>query len=391
MADRPGHKPPRTVLEQKIRERRQTLDEFINYVETFRREHHETGTLSLRHLERLVAGHRGDGRPLGPVRPATARLLERIFNLNTAELLAPPQQPNNGTETELRERIGVSRQIDSAVIKLLREQIDALRRLDRQLGALVAYDEVRTKERQVSTLQSHSLSPKIRAGLAALLVEVSALAGWEALDRHQLSSSWAHHEQAKIAAREASSSALLAHALAQQAVILIDNGDPHAAVAQIAEARTLVRRSAPPLLRAWLAAAHGESLAAAGRRSDALRAFDEADALLPPDPIDPELPFLFLGGAHLDRWRGHALAQLGDREAVSVLSDALGRLDPSFTRAETSLRVDLATALLAIGEHKEASAHVTVAARVSSEIGSARQARRVSTLSALLERWEPSD
>jgi len=78
------------VLEQKIRERRQTFEEFITYVERFRREHHEPGTLSLRHLERLVAGHRGDGHPLGPVRPATARLLEHILGLSITELLAPP-------------------------------------------------------------------------------------------------------------------------------------------------------------------------------------------------------------------------------------------------------------------------------------------------------------
>ena len=90
MAQPNGAPPTRTVLEQKIRERRQTLEEFVDYVEKFRRDHNEPGTLSLRHLERLIAGHRGDGRPLGPVRPATARLLESIFGISAAELLAVP-------------------------------------------------------------------------------------------------------------------------------------------------------------------------------------------------------------------------------------------------------------------------------------------------------------
>ncbi|MCP2234916.1 NUDIX hydrolase [Prauserella halophila] len=63
----------------------------MEYAETFAREHGEPGTLSVRHLQRLVSGSRPDGRPLGSVRPATARLLERIFGLSVAELLATPQ------------------------------------------------------------------------------------------------------------------------------------------------------------------------------------------------------------------------------------------------------------------------------------------------------------
>jgi len=83
--------PIRTVLEQKIRERRLTFEEFAEFAEDFAREHREPGTLSARHLQRLAAGARPDGRPLGPVRPATARLLERIFGLSMDQLLSPPR------------------------------------------------------------------------------------------------------------------------------------------------------------------------------------------------------------------------------------------------------------------------------------------------------------
>jgi tetratricopeptide (TPR) repeat protein len=383
MANPTGRPPARTVLEQKIRERNQTLEEFIDYVEKFRRDHNEPGTLSLRHLERLLAGHRGDGRPLGPVRPATARLLERIFSLTVTDLLAmsPSQADHHHSENELRQRLSVARHVDQSVIELLRKQLDSLRRLDRQLGAVVAYEEVRTKAAQLAALQAHSLVPGIRADLAALVAELSTLAGWEALDRYAVSAAWDHHEGAKLAAREADIPALLAHALAQQAVILIDMGDSHAAVEQLAGARQLARRAAPTL-RSWLAAAHGEGLAAAGNHRDALRAFDAAYALLPSDPIDPELPFLFLGGSHLDRWRGHALARLGDREAVAVLTKALRRLDPSFTRAETGLHVDLATALVIHGEPDEARRHADRAAVLACEIGSTRQQQRIRRLTS---------
>ncbi len=91
----------RTVLEEKIWERRQTLEEFAEYAETFARERREPGTLGVRHLQRLVAGRGANGQPLGPVRPATARLLESIFGVSVEKLLALPDssgvaQPSTG-------------------------------------------------------------------------------------------------------------------------------------------------------------------------------------------------------------------------------------------------------------------------------------------------------
>ncbi|MGH3806076.1 MAG: NUDIX hydrolase [Pseudonocardiaceae bacterium] len=85
-------RPARTVLELRIRQRRQTFEEFSEYVETFARKYGEKGTLSIRHLQRLVAGSRPDGTSPGPLRPATARLLERIFDTNIEELLAAPRE-----------------------------------------------------------------------------------------------------------------------------------------------------------------------------------------------------------------------------------------------------------------------------------------------------------
>ncbi|RSM86362.1 transcriptional regulator [Kibdelosporangium aridum] len=83
----------RTVLEQKIRERRQSIEEFAEFTEVFAREHEELklGTVSARHLQRLASGVGPKGRPLGEVRPATARLLEKIFDVSIDELLAPPR------------------------------------------------------------------------------------------------------------------------------------------------------------------------------------------------------------------------------------------------------------------------------------------------------------
>ena len=54
--------------------------------------------------------------------------------------------------------------------------------------------------------------------------------------------------------------------------VLIDVGETASAVEQLAYACEVAEGTAPPLLRAWLSAAHGEGLAAVGDRDGALRA-----------------------------------------------------------------------------------------------------------------------
>lgn len=367
------------MLEHLIKhEHGETFEEFVAYAEEFARRHNLTGTLGHRHLLRLVCGHKPDGSPLGPPRPATARLLEQILGLPITDLLAPPTTRQGDSEAaELRQRLSVARRVDQEVVDLLREQLVGLRRLDRQMGAIVAYPEVRQKIEQVRDLHVHSLTPTIRTQLARLLSELSALAGWGALDRYAIVQAWEHHEHAKQAARDADAPERLAHAAAQQAFILSDIGNVSAAVNQLTQARSLVKRTAPRLLRAWLAAAHGEGAATAGYRDDALRAFDAAEDLLPTDAFDPALPFLFLERPHLERWRGHALAILGDAEALNVLNYSLERLDPTFARAETALRIDLAIAYNAAGESERAHDHTRRAKSLATSIGSVRHCNRI--------------
>jgi transcriptional regulator with XRE-family HTH domain len=88
----------RTVLEQKIRDRRQTYEEFAEAAKIIAREHRDLqlGTMSTRHLQRLAAGVGPRGRPLGPVRPATARLLEYMLGASIEELLSPPRTSHEG-------------------------------------------------------------------------------------------------------------------------------------------------------------------------------------------------------------------------------------------------------------------------------------------------------
>lgn len=377
-------RPARTLLEQKIREQRRTLEEFVEHAEQFAREHGEPGTLSLRHLQRLTSGRGRNGQPLGPVRAATARLLERIFELSIDELLAAPVERETSIDTgaELRQRIQASHRVDSGVLALLHDQLMATRRLDRQLGAVVAHEEVRAKISQVRQLFTHSLAGGTRERLAILLAELHALAGWQALDLGNVMDAWQHYEDAKKAALESGSTPHEAHATAEQAFVLLDIGEARAAVDLLATTRENSGRKCSPLLRSWLAAAHGEALAGDNQQAASLHAFDTATDILPSDPSEQDGPYVALNTTHLTRWRGHALARFGVPEAVDVLTNALDDLDSSFTRAETSLRVDLAIGLSGCDEERSSRQQVERAKTLASSIGSARQQRRLLSLEA---------
>jgi hypothetical protein len=370
------------LLEQRIRERRMTFEEFVRWAEEFARKEKEPGTLSLRHLQRLVAG-----RAAGSPRPATARLLERIFGDNINDLLAPMSdlpKSDGDPSSELRRMLHSARRVDHAVIALLHEQLDAIRRLDRQLGAVVVHEELRVKIGQVTKLMSHSLVPGTTEPLAALLSEMHTLAGWQTLDMGNVTQSWSYYEHSKAAAARTGSVAYEAHAAAEQSFVLLDAGEETDAVALLADAGRRAEQSVPRVLRAWLGAAHGEALAVAGDRSGSLRTFDRAAALLPHGDTTTERPYVALDTVHLARWRGHALARFGDADAVEVLTNALAKLDSSFMRAETSLRVDLATALATRGERDEARDQAEQAGILAAQLGSARQDRRLRGLSASL-------
>lgn len=380
---RPLRQPARTLLGHLIRERRMTNEEFVAYVERFAREHGETGTLTLRHLYRLLSGRRGDGRPLGHVQPATARLLERIFERTIDDLVAPLARPGHWIANGDAKSSPLNGRVDRSIVANLYVQLDAIRQVDRQLGALFTHDEVVIKVDQVTRLQSASLLPGVRAGLTRLLCELCTLAGWQALDLGDTAQAWHLYERGRSAGQEAGDAAFTAHTAAEQAFVMIDMGNAVDAARLLESVRAESRGKVPELLSAWLAAAHGEALAASGRYTASMQAFDFAEQGSAAAG-DPDGPYVVLDATHAARWRGHALARLGDPGAVPVLTGALDRLNPSFTRAETGLRVDLACALVAAGELDEARRQAVTAARLADTIGSTRQHRRIRQLSSVI-------
>jgi len=86
-----GDASARTVLGLLIRQRRLSLEEFAEQLESFSRDHREVGTLSVRHVQRLAAGQLTSEQ----LRPATVRLLERFLGRPVEELLARPDAPRS--------------------------------------------------------------------------------------------------------------------------------------------------------------------------------------------------------------------------------------------------------------------------------------------------------
>ncbi|SEQ62882.1 hypothetical protein SAMN05216188_10484 [Lentzea xinjiangensis] len=378
-AERGGR--PGTLFGELLRQRRLTAEQFSRQAELFARQRGMKVTLGARQVQRLASGVREDGRPLGPPRLVTQRLLEEMFSVPIDRLLAPVKAPTPSVseDLELQARITRGRNVDRETVRLLQQKLDITRVIDRRLGASVLLGELRAQIDQMDGMLDDVLDRSVQTSLAAVVVDASALAGWQSLDQGDVRDAWAFYNKAVRAGRHAQSPALEAYASAGKAVVLLDLGETQAAVDLTDHARRTARGRVPRLLVSWLTAAYGEACAANGEHTRSMRAFDDALGAIPADDSS-EPPYLVFDGTHLSRWRGNALARLGAPEAIDVLSDVLERLDPSFARAETALRIDLAQVFTATGDKDAAAAHAERARLLATQVGSVRQRKRLASL-----------
>ncbi len=319
--------------------------------------------------------------------PAEYRaVLRSIFGMTDAELFADDEHQAVALEAEYAElarRIEAARSVDLSMVDVLAQQSELMRSLDRKLGASRLVDQIESHLTTLTDALAHSVLPGARRPVAAVLSGTATLAGWQALDVGAVQRAWAHYATARGAAIEAEKPALLAHAMGEQAYVLIDMGRPELALELVREATAAANRRAPDRTLAWLYSAEAEVCALLGDEQGSRRALDRAAAALPDDGDvrDPEVPGIMLNTTHLMRWRGNALALLGDSTATDELYTALARLDSTFTRAEAGLRCDLAQAHLARGELGEAREHAIRARQLANQTGSVRHRRRIERLS----------
>lgn len=385
MDSKDERRQPKTLFGELLSRRRQSAEEFSRDAARFAREHGLNVSISVRHVHRLASGRRDDGSPLGMPNAPLRRLLEDMMNVPVDRLLKPVEETISVPaehDIELQARIAAGRNLDLDTVELLRKKLDITRLIDRRLGASALLGELRGQIEQMERAKRDVLNQGVRSSLSEVLVDASALAGWQSLDQGFVSDSWNHYDAARMAAREASSPALEAYACAGQAVVLLDIGEVSAAVQLTDYARTIAKGKVPALLFSWLTAGYGEACAANGDNQTCMRAFDDALTKMPANADNEEVPYLVFDPTHLARWRGSALARLGAREAIDVLSDVLSRLDPSFTRAETALRVDLVQVFTVTGAKDDATVHAKRARLLAAQIGSQRQHKRLTSLLA---------
>jgi tetratricopeptide (TPR) repeat protein len=383
---RPG---ARTRLEQLIRQRDTTYEELCGEYEKLARQMREKSTLSVRHLQRLAYGERSGQQST----PSTRRVMRVLFGQSLPDLLGPPtltESPESllpqvvpelreSASIDLADRLCAGAQVDSAAVEALAARTNHLRLMDRQLPGPALALQLTGHVNGIRWLLEHAVLYQQRRPLAAELSDAEALAAWVALDLGDVNAAWLHHEAARLAAREAESPALLAHAMVQQALVLTEIGQPASALDLVQEARTIVSDAVPALMIAWLWASEGEVLAATKDQYGSRSAFDRAARALPDHVMVSELPYIQLDEIHLMRWRGNALARLGDPAAVDDLYRAVRGEDQSL-RAKAALHTDLACALTVAGDRIQAQAHLRRAEDFARQAGSIRQRRRIRKL-----------
>ncbi|MFJ5534496.1 XRE family transcriptional regulator [Streptomyces sp. NPDC093261] len=319
-----------------------------------------------------------------------AKILRALLGITDDELsgkaeLLTPTTMTDGYD-DLMGRIDAARSISLTMVNTFMDQTELLRTMDRQMGAASLVDQMTAHLATLEDALTFAVLPDTRRPVARALAGAATLAAWQALDVGAVERAWRHYELGKRAAQEAEEPMYLAHATAEQAYVLCDAGRAPMAVQLIRDAQRLGGKAMSPRLTAWLYAAEAEICARASLPDDCQRALEKATRTLPPgdEARDPDMLSIFLNEGHLTRWRGNALALIGNDEAVSNLYTALDNADPTFIRASAGLRCDLAQAHMARGEYDQAHDHLRQARLIANRTGSVRQRRRVEQLTQQL-------
>jgi tetratricopeptide (TPR) repeat protein len=279
------------------------------------------------------------------------------------------------------------RDADQETVRIFRERSQHIRLADRKLGAVSLYQETRV---HLESIRGALLRSKMsqKPLLEVTLAEAATLAAWQAIDLGKYEDAQSLYSQAQEVSVEGGHLATLAHATAEEANVFLDQGLNEQALALV-ESTDTYRNAVPSMLRAWLSGMKAEVHAAMGDEQSCRREIEQAWNIIPAEP-DGDLPYLALDPVHLTRWSGNCLARLGVEDALEDLADAVAKMDQSFTRAQASLRCDLAQALAAHGDLDGARHQALQAGEIARSVASARQLRRIGNVVAILANSGPS-
>jgi hypothetical protein len=229
--------PARTVLAQRIRERRLTLEEFSEQLELFARENNEVGTVSIRHAQRLAAGQCTSDQ----LRPATARLLERYFESPIEELLVSPEtkvsDPAGVLDPDGMERLSIAAvqpcRTDKAAIEALAAVLVGIRHLEDETSAAAVFPTVQQQQNLANQLAA-GVRAQARPAAIGLSSEINQYLGWLSIPLGRWDDADRYLDRAAVLAVEVDDPLRLSTALSFQAYARLRRG--------IYERRTRYRR-----------------------------------------------------------------------------------------------------------------------------------------------------
>lgn len=440
MADRPA----RTLLEQRIRERCLTFEEFVEHAEVFAREHDEPGTLSLRHLQRLVSGREPD-----TLRPTTARLLQRLLDEPIAALLAPPPTTSSQDAehhhhmdlplaAEAEDSIVVpARTHDGKVVfvtfprrlfigglgaaglvgmadarsghRLARVpeseeesifDVDPVEHFQQVRKTLIDNDNlfgpsgvIQSVQEQIGTIQRlrQSYRGAGRKKLLYIQAQFAEFCGWTYQDAgdHRASAYWSGRalEWSHMCGdREATS-----FILARRSHLAADMGDPADAVDAAEAALSMAPGGSGRVMAfALINAGHGHAL----RRDSANceRSYAMAQDVLERIETDPACPWaLLLDHSYIEVQRARSLTFLGEYGmAIRLFQEAISALSGGYRRDRGVYLAREAVAHVGNGDAEQACAVGFQALVIGAETGSGRIIGELESLDTALEKFPPA-
>ncbi|TCP52062.1 hypothetical protein EV191_106226 [Tamaricihabitans halophyticus] len=399
MPQQGSRRPARTLLEAKIRDRQQTQEEFVEYAETFAREHGEPGTLSLRHLGRLISG-----KASGPPLPTTGRLLERIFDVPIDELLGAPnpkassvwqapfaQHDDELAALELTRRMTAS-DVGNDTLTHLESIFDNLAMAYPAASPLELLPRIR---RQLSYVMSLMDAKKTLAEHRRLLVVggwLSLLAATVHIDLKQQSAASANLRTAASLARHAEYDEIRAWCYETEAWRALTDGDYPRAVELSKSAQGLASAGGSVAIQA--AAQEGRAWARLGRAQETYSAIDRVTKLASPlaKPERAEHHYRYDPDKSV-AYTATTLAWVGDPAGESYAREVILRLKPSddvqkWPRRVASANLDLALTLIA-SDRLDESSHVAQQAILSGRIVPSNYWRAAEVVSAVESRQLP--
>jgi hypothetical protein len=244
----------RTVLGQRILDRRLSLEECAEQLELFAREHNEPGTLGLRHLQRLAAGEFIPDK----LRTATIRLLERFFLASIDELLTPLRRtiepPPLVTHTDEQRQADVLARpvgVDLVAVAALRQRLHDLNAAYDQQASTSLLGAAGQYHADVTVLSARAHQAKVRHELWRLHAESSIFMGqlvWDASQRKDHDTARTYFDDAITAAQMVNDPAIAAYAALRQSYLaLYGERNPVAGVGLAQQAADLARPVSPAL------------------------------------------------------------------------------------------------------------------------------------------------